>query len=421
MRAAAAADMTDYGKRRGEIYQPLRQEGIFTWDWMYGKEYALASLYPISRQAQMQLQAAAGKLGKIFTKTLAAVQRGDVELLQELGIPDEAIDAVRTAFLPQVPTVIGRFDFARTAEGWKMLEFNSDTPGGVVEAFYVNEKVCDYFGVENPNRGMEACLTAAFRQTVDYYRENGYKTKSIFFSALDWHDEDAGTARYLLRCSGFAARFAALKDLRVYDDALYALEDETLQPIDILYRLHPLGIMAGECDTDGYPTGAHILDLAVRKKLALINPPGALIAQSKGLQALIWNLHEKGDFFTDEEQTIIAEYMLPTYFENRFLHREPYVTKPIFGREGGAVTIYDRDGSVVSRDKENFYWDQELVYQRYVDLEPVQVETMEGMCEGRVIWGAFLINGAPTAVSARLGGHITDDMAYFLPLKYKDD
>ncbi|MEM5767009.1 MAG: glutathionylspermidine synthase family protein [Bacillota bacterium] len=410
--------MADYRHRRREIYRPLKQEGVFTWDWMYDREYALASLYPVSRREQAELQHAAEELGKIFGKTLALVQRGDGVLLQELGIPLPAVAAVRAPFLPNVATVIGRFDFTRTAEGWKMLEFNSDTPGGVVEAFYVNERVCSYYGEENPNRGMEEQLTAAFRRAVAYYRAGGYNTKHLFFSALDWHEEDAGTARYLLRCSGFEARFSALRDLRVYDDALYALETDGLQPVDVLYRLHPLGLMAGEQDTDGYPTGAHVLDLAVRKKVALINPPAALIAQSKGLQALVWNLHETGEFFTEAEHKVIACHMLPTYFENRFLHREFFVTKPVFGREGGAVTIYDRDGGVVARDQESFYWDQELIYQRYIDLEQVHVETMEGIYQGRLIWGVFLLNGKASAISARLGGQITDDLAYFLPLKY---
>ncbi|HBS57772.1 MAG TPA: glutathionylspermidine synthase, partial [Firmicutes bacterium] len=86
--------MADYRHRRREIYRPLKQEGVFTWDWMYDREYALASLYPVSRREQAELQHAAEELGKIFGKTLALVQRGDGVLLQELGIPLPAVAAV---------------------------------------------------------------------------------------------------------------------------------------------------------------------------------------------------------------------------------------------------------------------------------------------------------------------------------------
>lgn len=409
--------MKKYQERRKEIFDLLRQDGIFTWDWMYEKEYALAVPYGIAKQDCQELRHAVDSLGKIFAKTMTAVQTGDAALLLELGIPAAAVDAVRMAFLPFMPTLIGRFDFTRTAAGWKLLELNSDTPGGVVEAFYVNEKVCNYYGVQNPNAGLETHLTQAFQRTIAHYKGMGYKTDNIFFSALDWHDEDAGTARYLMQCSGLRARFVALNDLRVCNDALYALDEKGLQPIDVLYRLHPLGIMAEERDDDGYPTGAHILDLAVRGKLALINPPAALISQSKALQALIWTLHEAGDFFSEQEHEIIAAHMLPTYFENKFLHSHSYVTKPVFGREGGAVTIHNKDGTVLERDRESLYWEQDLIYQQYVDLEQITVETVEGIYPGRLIWGAFLIEGKASAIAARVGGRITDDLAYFLPLK----
>ncbi|WP_171253341.1 glutathionylspermidine synthase family protein, partial [Acinetobacter baumannii] len=81
----------------------------------------------------------------------------------------------------------------------------------------------------------------------------------------------------------------------------------------------------------------------------------AFIAQTKALQGLIWSLYETGTFFTEEEQQTIQTYMLPTYFENRFAGRSPYVAKPIFGREGGGVTLYDIHNQMIEKDQEAFY------------------------------------------------------------------
>ena len=114
-------------------------------------------------------------------------------------------------------------------------------------------------------------------------------------------------------------------------------------PVDVLYRLHALEILAEDRDDDGYPTGAHALELIARRRVAVINPPGALLSQTKAMQALIWALHEAGEFFDPEEHRIIETYMLPTYLENRF-RGIPHVTKPIFGREGAGVTLYDASG-----------------------------------------------------------------------------
>ena len=134
------------------------------------------------------------------------------------------------------------------------------------------------------------------------------------------------------------------------------------------------------------------------------------------MQALIWNLHEAGEYFTPDEQTVIGRYMLPTYFENRFSGVSPYVTKPIFGREGGAITLFGPDGVVWARDDEAEYWDQPVVYQQYAELPKLTVETLNGLYCGRMIFGSFLIDGKGSGVVARVGSRITGNMAYFQPL-----
>jgi len=411
----------NYEERRAALYDPFRKEGIFTWDWMHGEEYALADIHLITETERRELAEATERLGRVFTRTISVVRQTSVELLAEMGIPREAWKALRVAVWEEVPTVIGRFDFAQTAQGWKMLELNSDTPTGIVEAFHVNEQACRFFGKKNPNSRMELHLTRAFQMIIEKYRELGYSTDTIVFSALDWHEEDAGTTKYLLAISGLTGTFAALKDLRVYNDRLGVLKpDGEHVPIDILYRLHALEKLAEETDTDGYPTGAHVLDIIARRKLAVINPPSAFIAQTKALQGLIWSLYEAGEFFTAEERDTIGRYMLPTYFENCFAGKAPYAVKPIFGREGGGVTLYDIHNQVVERDREELYWEQPMIYQQMAELPSITVETLKGPYAGYLLWGSFLIGGCASAIVARVGGRITGNLSYYLPVGLED-
>jgi glutathionylspermidine synthase len=408
-----------YRERRERLYGPLRESGVFTWDWMYGEEYALASLHLISRSFRQELSLATDRLAHIFAKVVPVLQQADDVLLKELGVPEEALGAVRTVVSRFVPTVIGRFDFAHTPQGLKMLEFNSDTPTGIVEAFYVNEQACRFFNVENPNDGMSEQIPQAFRSMVDQYRSLGYRTENICFSSLGWHEEDKGTTLYLMKQSGLPSRFAPLDQLRVLDDRLYVQEEDGLVPVDVLYRLHALEKLAEERDEDGYPTGAHVLQLIAGKRLAIINPPSAFLTQTKALQALIWNLYEAGEFFTADEQESIKTYMLPTYLENRFLGGTGFVTKPIYGREGGGVVLYRADGTPLERDQEEFYWEQPMIYQERVELPHVSVETANGEYSGRLLWGSFVVGGKPSAIVARVGGAITNNMSYYLPVGYQ--
>ncbi|MBL0388306.1 glutathionylspermidine synthase family protein [Tumebacillus sp. ITR2] len=391
---------------------------------MYGEEYALATIHTITPEQRRELSDATEKLGRIFHKVVRIVQQAPDSLLLELGIPEAALGAVRVLVSEDVPTLIGRFDFASTPDGLKMLEFNSDTPTSIVEAFHVNGHVCEQFGVQDPNTGMKQHLRDGFQRLMNRYAELGYRTEEVYFSALDWHEEDAGTTKFLLQQSGIEqAQFVALSDLRYYEDKLAAYKsfgDEwELHRIDVLYRLHALEKLAEECDEEGFPTGSHVLDLIACQRLAIINPPQGFIAQTKALQALIWNLHEAHEFFTDEEHDVIHRYMLPTYLENRFLGQSSYVTKPIFGREGGGVVLRDADGQAEEQDAEEFYWEQPMIYQQRVELEPIAVETLRGNYDGHLLWGSFLIDGRASAIVARVGGKITGNLSYYLPVGVK--
>jgi len=415
---------TAYEKQREQLYAPMREAGEFVWETIDGDEYALADPLPMSRTLRKTLQEAAERLGRVYARVVAVVRESDDRLLRQLGLPEATHGAVRLPMLGDAATVIGRFDFAATDDGVKMLEWNSDTPTSVVEAFRVNGAVCRALGLTDPNEGMASGIAAAFRAAVGAYRSAGWRIEPdrIAFAALDWHEEDAGTTRYLLEAAGIGGRFVPLSSLRVHRDRLCVLEEDgvTHTPIDLLYRLHALEKLAEERDDDGYPTGAHVLDLVARRKLALINPPSAFIAQTKALQALIWSLHEQRTFFTREEHEAIEAFMLPTYMDNVFHGTAPYVRKPIFGREGGAVVLYDENGEAVERDGESLYWDQPSIYQRRVELPRVRVRTLRGEVEGRLLWGAFLVGGRPSAIVARVGGRITGNAAFYAPVALQD-
>jgi len=407
-----------YEEIRERLYGPLRD--VFSWDWIEGLEYGLAGIHYITPSFRQEIKLATEALGSIYAKTVFAVQSAEDPLLLELGIPKELLPAVRVLVKPEIVTVMGRFDFMQTAEGIKMIEFNADTPTSVVEAFFVNAQACRFFGAESPNQGTEGQIGEAFTRIVKTYKELGYATDSIVFSALSWHKEDRDTVKYLMDQSGLKAKFVALEDLRIFEDRLCALLDDRFVPIDVWYRLHALEKLVEDYDeNDKYPTGAHVLDLVARGKLAIINPPSAFVAQTKALQSLIWNLHEAGEFYTPEEHAWVENYMLPTYMENRFLNKEPFVTKPIFGREGGAVSLFDKDGRVAEKDKDDFYWDQPMIYQKRLEMEEIESNTVSGPYRGRLLWGSFLVGGRASAISARIGERITGNLSCFLPIGVK--
>jgi glutathionylspermidine synthase len=150
-----------YAQWRESLYGPIRDEGLFTWDRMQGEEYAVASLIRMSPALRIEIAEATERLGRVFNRTLQMARQGEDALFEALGLPPEAWEAVRVSVSDTLPTVIGRFDFAETEQGLKMLELNSDTPTSIVEAYEVNGRVAGLFGASDPNAGMGGHLGEA--------------------------------------------------------------------------------------------------------------------------------------------------------------------------------------------------------------------------------------------------------------------
>ena len=112
-----------------------------------------------------------------------------------------------------------------------------------------------------------------------------------------------------------------------------------------------------------------VLDHIAQGRVKIINPPAAFLMQNKSVLALIWQLYEEEVFFKEEERGIIQKYFLPTYFTNKpFIERnESYVSKPLYGREGGGVSIYENN-ELLAEDKTEYYFEQRKIYQQYIEM-----------------------------------------------------
>ena len=404
--------MESYAVRRERWYGPLRD--LFSWEKIDGEEYALASGTPVFSQQYQELQAAAEGLAALWHKVALIVSQGDVRLLRWLGLPAGMQEAVREGVQLPWLTALGRFDFVQTVAGWKMLEYNCDTPSGVVEALAVNGKICACEGRKNPNAAGEELLRQAIAESL-YIAHRAGLAGAAAFSALGSHSEDAGTMKYWqsLAAEGL---FVPLEELRYERESLTSLVSGE---IGCWFRLHPWEIMVKECAVDGFPTGKRVLELVAAKKLLAVNPPLAALGQSKALQALIWQLYEAEEFLRQQERQLVQAYMLPSYRQNVFLGKVSYVRKPLWGREGGGVTLHAADGSLLAGSRGG--WHGAAIYQQAVELERMQVMTEKGLQEGRRLWGVFVAGGSFAGLLVRLGAAITDDQAWMTPVYLSEE
>ncbi|PFA68047.1 glutathionylspermidine synthase [Bacillus sp. AFS015802] len=389
------------------------------WHNLYDMEYALLDIKMETRETVSEIREASKRVYAIFDKTADLLRELEDDTLLELGYPEESLSYITFKSIPQ-ECIIGRFDFVVGEGEIKLLEFNSDTPTFIKELYHVNEKVCRYFDCPNPNVGMEEQLAKELKRGLlsswkSLQREG--EAKIVFTSHVD-HEEDYLTTRYIQELAGVPSEYVSLDRLQIRDDGLYTPDGER---IDVLYRqTYPVEHLVDDRDPmTKEKVGQELLQMAVEKKLAILNPPSSFLLQSKGVQALIWGLHEEGSpFFTEQEHRWIERYFLPTYLDSETFEEDglTYVQKPAFGREGDTVKILEATGKVLLEDKNETYKQTLPVYQKFCPLPVSVITTDEGEKEASLMVGSFIINGNPGAIGIRAGNAITDNESYFLPV-----
>ena len=276
---------------------------------------------------------AASDLAAIYQRTVPLLDTLSDEALVELGVPASTLNVVRCALPDVAGTVVGRFDFARTPAGYKLLEFNADSPGLLVETFSLNAAVCREAGQVDPNEGGEQLLGQALHDAVlagrRYVGLGEQQTANTVVTACGSYARDTDVARSLLsglQRAAVGARYAPLEELSIDGSGLY---DPQGTRIDVLLRVLPLHFFRGRlpwrrAPAPSFDAGSEtgdseetLYELVEKRRLALINPPSALLFESKALQVVIWGLFEGDLYFDDRERALIAAHMLPTYWIHR--------------------------------------------------------------------------------------------------------
>ena len=401
--------------KRREFYKDIPD----FWHDLYDLEYALLDIHQTSHDTILAIQEASKRVYAIFDKTADLLRELDDETLLELGYPEESLSYIKCKSVPQ-ECIIGRFDFVVSNGDMKLLEFNSDTPTFIKELYHVNEKVCEYFDCTNPNAGMEEQLSKELKRGLlsswqSLQREGD--AKIVFTSHAD-HEEDHLTTKYIQKLADVPSEYVSLDQLQIRDEGLFTPGGER---IDVLYRqTYPIEHLVDDQDPlTEEKVGQELMQLVLDNKLAVLNPPSAFLLQSKGVQALIWGLHEeRSTFFTEEEHQWIDRYFLPTYLDSETFEESgmTYVQKPAFGREGDTVKILEATGKVLLEDKNETYKQTLPVYQKFCPLPVAVITTDEGEKEASLMVGSFIINGNPGAIGIRAGNAITDNESYFLPV-----
>lgn len=391
------------------------------WSDVDGEEYALLQTHTLSAAEHVALREAARAIYQVFAQTAALLRSLDDATLLQLGLPPETLALVRCTFPAISDVPFGRLDLILSPDGvFKLIEFNTDTPAFTRECFEINGRICAHFGLSDPNAGETERLLAVVSRTVGASLASLQELEPrplVVGSSLDGHVEDWGTTEFicdlLRKIPGIDVRHIPISQLGLTENALTDSADG--RPIALLYRLYPLEWFVQDRDENGNAPGAQLLALVQRRRLALLNPAGAFLWQSKAVQAVVWGLYEQGSYYDQAARETIARHFLPSYLDPAFAG-ERHIVKPLYGREGHSVRLRGADGEVEVQGGLGLYDDQPMLWQKYVPMPTVTVTTDAGEKTLSLLHSIFVLEGEPSAVGLRVSGPVTDDDALFLPV-----
>ncbi|MDM5264278.1 glutathionylspermidine synthase family protein [Sulfurovum sp. XTW-4] len=318
-------------------------------------------------------------------------------LFHEIGIPFNLVEVIKASWENDVHWhLYGRFDLAGGVDGKpiKLLEFNADTPTALFETAIVQWAMLKKNALEEEHQfnALYEALIENFKRLVTLEEdvstfEERYDGWNFLFTSVKGNSEEENTVRLLQHIAteaGFNTEFAYIDEIEFSPDEGIFYEDKNYE---LWFKLIPWEDIALE-ESD---LAMLLTNIIKSQKAIIFNPAYTLLFQSKGLLKILWDLYPNHPL------------LLESSFEP--LEGKKQVKKPVFGREGGSVTILDENGQE-SESIEGDYDSHKMVYQAYTEL----ASDIEGQSYQAGVFYAYEACG----LGFRKGGKILDNMSKFV-------
>lgn len=323
------------------------------------------------------LEAATYELDKIC---LQAVQHvlDHPDRLRDFNIPLEWLDFISASWESDEITIYGRFDLIYDgAAAPKLLEYNADTPTGLLEAAVIQwywlkdqHSDCDQFN------SIHEKLIEAWKRYKSVMRGS-----MMYFSSMD-NMEDFMTVTYLQDTAvqaGLNARYIQVDDIG-WHQARGVFTDLDENEICQIFKLYPWEWLLRE------PFAAQVMTAAAK----WVEAPWKMILSNKAILPVLWEL------FPNHPN------LLPASFNPI---DGPFVRKPVLSREGANVLIQSAGRTLAETPGK---YDGPYVYQQYQ-----QPPVFDG---NHPVIGSWMVNGYACGIGIREDQSlVTGNLSRFVP------
>ncbi len=323
--------------------------------------------FVIGETAKKELRRATNELHAMFMRaTHYALQ--DDELLARFKLPPVLWPRIRQSWENRRNHMVtGRFDFAVSEKGLKVYEYNCDSAACHMECGLVQGKWAGHFGCADGHDAGEDL----FEELVDAWKGSG--VKGVLHIMRDRDPEEIYHARYMkkaIEAAGISCKVIRGLDGLGWDDQGCVVDEDGLR-IDTVWKTWAwetaIDQLRAECDVeaenlrlhktiDKRTTAPRLFDVLLRPDVMVYEPLWTLIPSNKAILPILSMLYPNHPYLLDTQFVLTPE-----------LAANGYVAKPIVGRCGHNISLFDAREGLIGETKGQFD-DRDQVYQQLFRL-----------------------------------------------------
>ena len=287
----------------------------------------------------------------------------DDSLLKHFGIPEIFWTRIRQSWLNEKDlTMTGRFDLAFNGKEIKLFEYNADSSSALFEIAQLQEK-----WVQKMN------LDRTFMSGFQLHRtliKNWKQFSSIdrVHILIDKDQEELLTAYYMqnvLKEANIDSKLCIMTDDLYWKES--KIIDNDGYEVKLVWKLWMWETVFSnyiQCEEEGTVNRKidnehpYLCQVLLNDRIKVIEPLWKAIPSNKAILPILWSLHP------NHPNLLYSEYEL-----NDRLKQVPFVKKPIVGRCGHNVTLYDVNGNSVIDETKGKFINRNCIYQELFPLK----------------------------------------------------
>ncbi len=329
------------------------------------------SFYCISETAHREVRRATNELHRMFLHATNHVLE-DQALLRRFNFPPALWPRIHQSWNNRRNEMItGRFDFALSPRGVKAYEYNADSASCAMETGFVQDRWAAHFSCEVgrcPGQGLSEALVEAWREA---------RTGETLHIMQDRDLEETYHALYMkeaIEAAGIPCKMVkGTASLQWGEEG--EVQDAEGEPITWVWKtwawetaLDQIRDHLAEDEEnlrlrrtiDRATQKPRLVDVLLRRGVMVFEPLWTLIASNKAILPIVKSMFPSSRFLLDSRFELGED-----------LRQSGYVVKPIVGRCGANIAIYNRHENLVAETSGKFE-ERDQIYQELHPLPRVE-------------------------------------------------